>query len=151
MPRRDDAREPYSYVDAETTVEGTLVAGARLRVDGRVRAEVRVDGVLEVAPGGRIELGPVRAGDVRIAGAILADVQATGTVEVWNGARLEGDVRAASLDIEEGATFLGRSLSAEAEVEADSEAPVRSAIDASAGDTASESGPDREPDPDPTR
>ncbi len=147
MPRRDEARAPYSYVDAETTVEGTLTAGDRLRVDGHVRAEVSVGGVLEVAPGGRIEGGPVRAGDVRIAGAILADVQASGTVEVWNGGRLEGDVRAASLDIEEGATFLGRSLSAQDA----SQAPAHSAISASAGDTGTEPGSDGEPNPDPQR
>lgn len=142
MPRRDDAREPYTYVDAETTVEGTLTAGARLRVDGRVRAEVTVDGVLEVAPSGRIESGPVRAGDVRIAGAILADVHASGTVEVWSGGRLEGDVRAASLDIEEGATFLGRSLSAE------TEEPERDPVSDAAADTGTEPGsqPDTEPD-----
>lgn len=137
MPRREHAREPYSYVDAETTVEGTLTAGARLRVDGRVRGEVRVEGVLEVAPGGRIEVGPVHAGDVRIAGEIVADVRAVGTVELWNGGRLEGDVRAASLDIEEGATFLGRSLSLE------SEEPAPSAIGAPPAEAAAGSEPDR--------
>lgn len=136
MPRRDDAREPYSYVDAETTVEGTVTAGARLRVDGRVRGEVHVDGVLEVAPGGRIEAGPVRAGDVRIAGEIVADVRASGTVELWNGGRLEGDVRAASLDIEEGATFLGRSLAPE------DDEPAPSAASAPPADAAPGSEPE---------
>ncbi len=137
MPRRDDAREPYSYVDAETTVEGTVTASGRLRVDGRVRGEVRVEGVLEVAPGGRIEAGPVHAADVRIAGEVVADVRASGTVELWNGGRLEGDVRAASLDIEEGATFLGRSLSSE------DEELATSAISAPPVDAASASEPDR--------
>jgi len=144
MPRREHAREPYSYVDAETTVEGTLKAGARLRVDGRVRGEVRVEGVLEVAPGGRIEVGPVRAADVRIAGEIVADVHAAGTVELWNGGRLEGDVRAASLDIEEGATFLGRSLSpdAEAPTQVAEASSSQGAVVAPPDDAASSSEPD---------
>ena len=143
MPRRENAREPYSYVDAETTVEGTLTAGARLRVDGRVRGEVRVEGVLEVAPGGRIEVGPVRAADVRIAGEIVADVHAAGTVELWNGGRLEGDVRATSLDIEEGATFLGRSLSPDAAASPQvAEASTQGAAGTPPEDEASGSEPD---------
>lgn len=110
MSRRSDASEPYSYVHSGTLVEGSLVVEGRLRIDGRVLGEVRVDGVLEIAPGGRIEGGPVRAASVRIAGEVVANVDAEGTVELWRGGRLEGDVRAGSLDVEEGARFLGRSL-----------------------------------------
>jgi cytoskeletal protein CcmA (bactofilin family) len=108
MARQD--RDPYSYVDAGTRVEGLLVVEGRLRVDGVVRGEVRASGVVEVAPGGRIEGGPLRAAEVRVAGEVRADVLAEGRVEIWRDARLEGDVRAAALDVEEGARFLGRSL-----------------------------------------
>lgn len=107
---RDDPREPYSYLHPGTTVEGTVRA-KRLRVDGTLRGKVEVEGVLEIAPGGRIDGGPVAAHDVRVAGALVADVRAEGTVEVWPGGRLEGDVRAGALDVDEGGRFLGRSLS----------------------------------------
>jgi cytoskeletal protein CcmA (bactofilin family) len=109
MARRGDPREPYSYLHPGTTVEGDVRA-ARLRVDGTLRGSVVVDGLLEVAPGGRVEGGPVRAHDVRIAGEVVADVVAEGTVEVWRDGRLEGDVRAGALDVDEGGRFLGRSL-----------------------------------------
>lgn len=109
MARRNEAREPYSYLHEGTTVEGKVRAG-RLRVDGTLRGRVEVEGVLEIAPGGRIEGGPVQAHDVRIAGEVVADVWADGTVEIWKGGRLEGDVRAGALDVDEGGRFLGRSL-----------------------------------------
>ncbi len=113
MARRGDPREPYSYLHPSTTVEGDVHA-ARLRVDGTLRGSVVVEGLLEVAPGGRVEGGPVRAHDVRIAGAVIADVRAEGTVEVWRDGRLEGDVRAGALDVDEGGRFLGRSLALDA-------------------------------------
>ncbi|HEX7021382.1 MAG TPA: polymer-forming cytoskeletal protein, partial [Trueperaceae bacterium] len=40
---------------------------------------------------------------------IKANVDVKGKIEIWKEGRLEGDVRACALDIEEGATFLGRS------------------------------------------
>jgi len=120
MARRGDPREPYSYLHPDTTVEGDVRA-VRLRVDGRLVGAVEVEGLLEVAPGGRVEGGPVRAHDVRVAGELHADVRAEGTVEVWRGGTLQGDVRAGALDVDEGGRFLGRSLA----LDAPEEAPVR--------------------------
>lgn len=109
-PPRTVRREPYSYLHRDTIVEGDVIAGGRLRVDGTVRGAVRADGVLEVAPEGCIDGGPVRAPEVRIAGTVVGNVHAEGRAEIWRGARVEGDVHAASLDVEEGARFRGRSV-----------------------------------------
>lgn len=124
MARTPDAREPYSYLHPGTTVEGTVRA-ERLRVDGTLRGTVEVEGLLEIAPGGRIEGGPVRAHDVRVAGHLAADVRAVGTVEIWSGATLEGDVRAGALDVDEGGRFLGRSLSLEADEDTTAAPPAQ--------------------------
>ncbi len=62
-----------------------------------------------MAEGGVIEGPLVRAREVKIIGTVTANVEAEGKVEIWSKGRLEGDVSAASLDIEEGATFIGRS------------------------------------------
>lgn len=111
MPSNPDAsREPYTYVHRGTHVEGSIVADGRMRVDGTVSGEVRVSDVLEVAPGGRIEGGPVRASEVRVAGTVFADVHAEGKVEIWRDGEVRGSVHAATLDVEEGARFSGRSL-----------------------------------------
>lgn len=113
MPRGAGPREPYSYVHRNTRIDGSVRVEGRLRIDGAVHGAVQVDGLLEVAPGGRIENGPVRARDVRIAGVVLCDVEAEGTVEVWDGGRLEGDVRAGALDVDQGGSFLGLSAALE--------------------------------------
>lgn len=115
----DASHEPYSYVHRGTEVEGRIVSDGRLRIDGTVIGEVRAAGVLEIAPGGRVEDGPVRATDVRVAGIVVGDVHAEGKVEIWRDAEVRGDVHAATLDVEEGARFSGRSFMAGDEPAAD--------------------------------
>jgi cytoskeletal protein CcmA (bactofilin family) len=114
-PRGDDAAgdtndEPFTYLHAGTVVRGALEASGRVRVHGSVLGDVRVDGVLEVAEGGVIEGSLVEAEEVRVLGSILADVTARTRMEIWKDGRVEGDIQATVLDIEEGATFIGRSL-----------------------------------------
>jgi cytoskeletal protein CcmA (bactofilin family) len=104
-----DERERFTYLEHGTVVTGTLAATGRLRVHGTIRGEVDVDGVIEVAPDGVIEGTCVKASALVILGRVTANVRVTGKVEVWRDAHLEGDVWASALDIEEGATFRGRS------------------------------------------
>ena len=110
MLRRGRTRVAYTYVAAGTTLQGTLNAVGRVRIDGVVRGGVEVDGPLEVGAGGEVEGPHVRARSVRVAGTVRADVTAAAGVEVWRGGVLEGDVRAATLDVEAGARFDGRSV-----------------------------------------
>ena len=107
MARRRPDRSLYSYVHEGTTIDGTFVAEGRARIDGNVRGAVRVGGLLQVGPTGRLEGGPVRVGDLHVAGTVLAPIIAGGSVEVWRGGRLEGEVRCASLAIENGGRFVG--------------------------------------------
>lgn len=136
-PSRRSRAEPYSYLHRDTLVVGDVSVEGRLRVDGTVRGAVRAGGTVEVAPGGRIEGGPVHASDVRIAGSVLGDVHAQGRAEIWKGGSVEGDVHAASLDVEEGARFRGRSVMhgddpAAAGISADGSAPVPGGVEGAA-------------------
>ncbi|HEX7002972.1 MAG TPA: polymer-forming cytoskeletal protein [Trueperaceae bacterium] len=101
--------EPFTYIHEGTVVRGDLEATGRVRVHGTVHGNVTVEGVLEVAAEGSIKGERVEAEQVRILGTVEALVAASGKVEIWRGGSLDGDVRAASLDIEEGASFTGRS------------------------------------------
>ena len=65
--------------------------------------------MLEVAEAGIIEGDLIEADEVKIIGRVHASVHAKGKIEIWKAGQLEGDVRAAALDIEEGASFTGRS------------------------------------------
>lgn len=81
-----------------------------MRVHGVVKGNVRVDGPLEVAEAGVVEGASVEAAEVKIIGRMVVErLVVSGKVEIWRGGELIGDVRAAALDIEEGALFTGRS------------------------------------------
>ncbi|MEX2502357.1 MAG: polymer-forming cytoskeletal protein [Trueperaceae bacterium] len=123
MADRRPGKGPYSYVHADTSVEGSFHANGRARVDGLVRGPVRVRGLLQVGPGGRIEGGPVRAQELHVAGIVTAPVIVPGAVEVWRGGRLEGEVRAGSLAIEMGGTFVGRRVEPGEAAQADPASP----------------------------
>ncbi len=102
--------EPFTYIQRGTIITGQLEARGRVRVHGVVRGDVKVDGALEVAESGVVEGASVEADDVKIIGRVVVErLRAKGKVEIWNGGELIGDVKAASLDIEEGARFTGRS------------------------------------------
>lgn len=102
--------EPFTYIQRGTTIVGKLEASGRVRVHGVVRGDVRVDGALEVAEAGLVQGTSIEADEVKIIGRVVVDkLVARGKVEIWDGGELIGDVQAASLDIEEGARFTGRS------------------------------------------
>lgn len=102
-------KEPFTYIHRGTTLLGQLIGEGRVRVHGTVKGDVKVTGVLEVSQAGVIDGELVEADEVKILGRVRADVVAGGKVEIWNGGELVGNVKAASLDIEEGAFFTGTS------------------------------------------
>jgi len=102
-------RERFTYLPHGTVVTGALQADGRVRVHGTIRGDVEVDGLLEVAQDGVIEGANVKAASLVVLGRVRANVEVAGKVEVWKDGHLEGDVQAGTLDIEEGATFVGRS------------------------------------------
>ena len=108
--KRRAGNEPFTYVHEGTTFRGDLQASGRVRVHGTVLGSIAVAGVLEVAPEGVVRGERIEAEQIRILGVVEAPIVASGKVEIWSGGRLMGDVEAASLDIEEGASFTGRSV-----------------------------------------
>jgi len=103
------ARNP-TYIAAGTQILGDVKSQGTIRIDGTVIGSVLVDGDLEIAPGGRIEGEEVRARNILVNGEIRAKVVAEGKLTLTKRAHLEGDVIAKALDIEAGATFVGRSV-----------------------------------------
>jgi cytoskeletal protein CcmA (bactofilin family) len=106
---KDVKPEPFTYIHQDTLLEGNLSAKGRVRIYGVVKGNVTVEGVLEIAEFGVIEGDTIRAHEVRVLGRVKANVESSGKIEIWQKGELIGDVRATSLDIEEGATFIGRS------------------------------------------
>jgi cytoskeletal protein CcmA (bactofilin family) len=106
---KDAKPEPFTYIHQDTLIEGNLNAKGRVRIYGVVRGNVTVEGVLEVAEYGVVEGELIKAHELRVLGRVKANVESNGKIEIWQKGELIGDIRATALDIEEGATFIGRS------------------------------------------
>ena len=108
-PTSEKAHERFTYVHHGTTITGDVKASGRVRLHGAVHGDVEVDGLLEVAKDGVVDGASIVAAALVVLGRVRGAVRVSGKVEVWKGGVLEGDVRAGALDIEDGATFVGRS------------------------------------------
>ncbi len=108
-PTSEKPRERFTYIHHDTTVTGDVKASGRVRLHGTVHGDLEVAGLLEVAKDGVVDGASIVAEALVVLGRVRSAVRVRGKVEVWKGGVLEGDVRAGSLDIEDGATFVGRS------------------------------------------
>lgn len=92
-----------------TTISGDVMVEGDVRLDGRIVGEVRASGLLVVSDGGSIEAKTINAQRAEIAGNVNGDLTAPQGVTLGSRAHFEGDLVTASLTIEAGAFFHGRS------------------------------------------
>jgi cytoskeletal protein CcmA (bactofilin family) len=103
---RPDSSASTSIIGRGTTFNGVLRVNGSLRVDGEVEGQVFVAQGLVVGPDGVLKAELV-VHSAAIAGRVVGRVRAKAKVELRKGGRLEGDVHAASFQIEDGAFFQG--------------------------------------------
>jgi cytoskeletal protein CcmA (bactofilin family) len=96
-----------TYINSTTEIQGNLNVEGNLRVDGSVYGLVHVKGDMELAQTGLIEGAELKARNLMIHGTVKARIVAEGRLTLGKTARLEGDVKAHSLEIEPGATYVG--------------------------------------------
>ncbi len=97
----------YSVFDAQMSVDGDVETDASLRIDGRLRGNVRSAGVVVVAAGASVN-GSVAAREVIVGGRITGNVTATERVELQESATVTGDIEASAIMIREGGSVDGR-------------------------------------------
>lgn len=86
-------------------VQGRLEGKGDLVIEGSFEGQVDLDGGLSVGPSGTIT-GPIRATNVEVLGEVLGNVAGQNVV-LRSSARIQGDVRALSLTIDDGAALDG--------------------------------------------
>lgn len=106
---RGQVSEPFTFIHQGTVIVGNVQVPGRARIHGEVHGNVNVQGLLEIAASAVIDGHYICAENIKILGQVRADVWAKGNVEIWRGASLTGNLYAAQLDIEQGATFIGSS------------------------------------------
>jgi cytoskeletal protein CcmA (bactofilin family) len=89
------------------TFEGKIEGSGHVRISGRFKGDVHVDGTLTVEAGAHLA-GSVRAASVVIAGEIEGNVESAQRVELHQTGVINGDVNAGSLSVAGGARMRGR-------------------------------------------
>jgi cytoskeletal protein CcmA (bactofilin family) len=106
--RRSAPRAPNveSVIAAELTIEGKISGAGDVRIAGRFKGDVHVDGNFRIDAGARIE-GQVRASVVVVGGELLGNVEAAKQVDVLSTGVIVGDVKAASITVAAGSRMRG--------------------------------------------
>ena len=103
---RKDLKE--SVIAAGLTFEGKIEGSGHVRISGRFKGDVQVDGTLTVEAGAHLA-GAVRAGSVVVAGEIEGNIEGAQRVELHQSGVVNGDISAGSLTVADGARMRGRS------------------------------------------
>ncbi len=100
-----------------TTYQGILRSDGNIRIDG-VYEEGRIEtaGNVIIGPSAKV-LADIVADSIQVWGAVRGDITARGRLEILSGGRVWGDVRVASLLIDEGGVFQGQVVMAGEELE----------------------------------
>jgi cytoskeletal protein CcmA (bactofilin family) len=95
-----------SLISANTVVEGKMTTEGSVRIDGKLIGDVIAKANAAVGLTGTVD-GSVRAKNVAVAGKLKGSVAALEKLILENRSVVKGDIRAARLVVDEGATFDG--------------------------------------------
>ncbi len=102
---RKDLKE--SIIATGLTFEGKIEGSGHVRISGRFKGDVNVDGTLTVEAGAHLA-GAVRAGSVVVGGEIEGNIEGAQRVELHQSGVVNGDISAGSLTVADGARMRGR-------------------------------------------
>ena len=98
---------PTTFLDASTVFEGVMHCSESIRLDGRVKGEIRCDHSVVVGESALLE-ATIQADAVVVAGEVRGDIDAMRKITLGATARVVGDLTTPGIVIEEGATLQGR-------------------------------------------
>ena len=104
-PRAAEVRE--SHISADLTIEGKIVGTGHIRIAGRFKGDVQVDGNVSLEAGARLE-GHVKANVVSVGGELIGNIENAKRVELLETGVINGDVKAGSLTVAAGSRMRGQ-------------------------------------------
>ena len=96
-----------SVIAADLTIEGKIEGSGHVRLVGKFKGDVQVEGDLTIEPGAKVT-GSVRAGTVIIGGELEGNVDAASSVELLKTGVVNGDLKAGSLTVAAGSRMRGQ-------------------------------------------
>ena len=103
--QRLDMKE--SVINSDLTIEGKIIGAGHIRIAGRFKGDVQVDGNVTLDTGAHLE-GQVRASVVVVGGELLGNIDNAKRVELLEGGVISGDVKAGSLTVAAGSRMRGQ-------------------------------------------
>ena len=104
-PSHPEAKE--SLIAADLTIEGKIEGTGHIRIAGKFKGDVNVQGDLTIETGAKLN-GGVRAKKVTIAGELEGNIESASRVELLASGVLVGDVKAGSLTVAAGSRMRGQ-------------------------------------------
>ena len=106
---RPDTRPPgkESLIAADITIEGKIEGGGSVRIAGKFKGDVSVQGDLTVEAGAKLT-GSVRANKVTIAGELEGNVEEATHVDLLASGVVIGDLKTGTLTVAAGARMRGQ-------------------------------------------
>jgi cytoskeletal protein CcmA (bactofilin family) len=96
-----------SLVGTGTVVEGKIKTEGSIRIDGKLVGELHAKANIAIGLGGVVE-GNLSGKNVSLAGKVTGTVAAAEKLVLEQKCTVKGDIRAARLVVDEGATFDGQ-------------------------------------------
>ena len=107
-PRRPAPRVEggESVIAANLSIEGKIEGTGNVRIAGRFKGDVRIDGNFNIEPGAHL-VGQVLAGIVVVGGELQGNIESAKRVDVLEGGIIVGDVKAGSITVAAGSRMRG--------------------------------------------
>ncbi|MGV8930699.1 MAG: bactofilin family protein [Luteimonas sp.] len=96
-----------SLIAADLTIEGKIEGTGHVRIAGKFKGDVNVQGDLTIENGAKLN-GSVRAKKVIVAGELEGNIEAATRVELLDSGILMGDLKAGSLTVAAGSKIRGQ-------------------------------------------
>jgi len=107
VARADTGPRKESLIAADITIEGKIEGGGSVRIAGKFKGDVNVQGDLTIESGAKLT-GSVRADKVTIAGELEGNVEEASLVNLLETGIVIGDLHAGSLTVAAGARLRGQ-------------------------------------------
>jgi cytoskeletal protein CcmA (bactofilin family) len=95
-----------SVIAANLTIEGKIEGSGNVRMAGRFKGDVRIDGNFNIDPGAHLT-GQVLAAVVVVGGELQGNIESAKRVDVLEGGIIVGDVKAGSITVAAGSRMRG--------------------------------------------
>src|SRR6266568_1679808 len=95
-------------LSSDVEIKGSIKFQKELLIDGKVEGDINSDGVLTIGENADIH-GEIKTKSITVYGKVHGNITVVERCELKSKCTLQGDLKAARLVIEEGATFIGKS------------------------------------------